>query len=212
MTTPLQGDSRVCTVSLRSVHRLVRDLSRADLGRVGGKNASLGEMLQQLLPRGVRVPRGFATTAAAYRACVEANGITEALAARVAALKSGASTLHETGEAARGLFLNGEFPHAVAQEMRAAYQALSRRYGGVEASVAVRSSATAEDLPGASFVGQLETFLNVRGQAPSNFPEFASLLVNCGIDSISLNPDSFVAAVRNVAQSEQLLSARVAAA
>ena len=139
-------------------------LGKSDVGRVGGKNASLGEMVQRLAPGGVRVPGGFATTAAAYRAYVEANGIRDALARRLQALKRGAATLHETGEAARRLFLEGEFPKEIAQAIREAYGELSRRGGVADASVAVRSSATAEDLPEASFAGQQETFLNVRGE------------------------------------------------
>jgi pyruvate,water dikinase len=139
-------------------------LGKGDVGRVGGKNASLGEMVQRLAPQGVRVPEGFATTAAAYRSYIEANGIGSALAARMQALKGGAATLHETGEAARRLFLDGEFPPAIAQGICDAYKELSRRSSSGEASVAVRSSATAEDLPEASFAGQQETFLNVRGE------------------------------------------------
>jgi pyruvate,water dikinase len=139
-------------------------LGKGDVARVGGKNASLGEMVQRLAPRGVRVPEGFATTAAAYREYVEANRIGAALAERMQALKRGAATLHETGEAARRLFLDGEFPPPIAQAIRDAYQELSRRSTSGEASVAVRSSATAEDLPEASFAGQQETFLNVRGE------------------------------------------------
>ena len=139
-------------------------LRKEDVARVGGKNASLGEMVQQLAPKGVRVPPGFATTAGAYRAYVEANGIRAALAQRIEALKQGKATLHETGEAARQLFLEGKFPPEIANPILEAYRELSRRGGGGLASVAVRSSATAEDLPDASFAGQQETFLNVRGE------------------------------------------------
>ena len=139
-------------------------LRKEDVPRVGGKNASLGEMVQQLAAKGVRVPAGFATTAAAYRAYIEANGIRAALVQRMDALKQGKATLHETGEAARQLFLDGKFPPEIADPIREAYQELSRRGGGDLAAVAVRSSATAEDLPDASFAGQQETFLNVRGE------------------------------------------------
>lgn len=140
-------------------------LGRSDVARVGGKNASLGEMIQRLAPKGVRVPGGFATTAAAYRGFVDSNAIAAALGAQMKALKEGRATLHQTGEAARRLFLNGEFPSAIAQAIVEAYQALSHRATAAgEASVAVRSSATAEDLPEASFAGQQETFLNVRGE------------------------------------------------
>jgi pyruvate,water dikinase len=139
-------------------------LGKGDVGRVGGKNASLGEMVCSLAAKGVRVPPGFATTAEAYRAYVEANGIRAALVQRMEALKRGKATLHETGEQARRLFLDGEFPSAIAQAIGEAYREFSRRGGPGEASVAVRSSATAEDLPEASFAGQQETFLNVRGE------------------------------------------------
>lgn len=131
-------------------------LAKTDIARVGGKNASLGEMVQRLAGRGVRVPEGFAVTAAAYRAYVDANGIRNKLGARLSAL--------QRGEAARRLFLDGELSAEVAQAIRDAYRELSRRSGVGEASVAVRSSATAEDLPDASFAGQQETFLNVRGE------------------------------------------------
>ncbi|MGZ5888404.1 MAG: PEP/pyruvate-binding domain-containing protein, partial [Ramlibacter sp.] len=140
-------------------------LGSADVPRVGGKNASLGEMMRGLAASGVRVPDGFATTTDAFRAYVEANGIGGRLGNLMAALRDGRADLRDTGEAARRLFLEGEFPPAVAEEIRQAYRELSRRSGVLEASVAVRSSATAEDLPDASFAGQQETFLNVRGES-----------------------------------------------
>lgn len=139
-------------------------LGNSDVPKVGGKNASLGEMVRQLAPRGVRVPPGFATTAEAYRAYVEGNGIAAPLRRLLAALEHGEATLQATGEAARRLFLDGEFPFGIADEIRHAYRELARRSGVAEPSVAVRSSATAEDLPDASFAGQQETFLNVRGE------------------------------------------------
>jgi len=138
-------------------------IGNTDVERVGGKNASLGEMLQHLAIKGVRVPIGFATTAEAYRAYVKANGIREELGTLLRALKEGRATLHETGEAARRLFLDGEFPIGIADAIREAYGELSRRCGVAEVSVAVRSSATAEDLAQASFAGAAETSLNVRG-------------------------------------------------
>ncbi|MGK7863899.1 phosphoenolpyruvate synthase [Falsiroseomonas sp. E2-1-a4] len=136
-----------------------------DVPRVGGKNASLGEMARSLAKEGVSVPDGFATTASAYRDYVAANGIEAPLRARLAALAAGQETLQETGEAIRALFLAGQFPPAIAEALRAAYRELARRRGGAAApAVAVRSSATAEDLPQASFAGQQESFLNVRGE------------------------------------------------
>ncbi len=139
-------------------------LTVGDVPRVGGKNASLGEMVGTLKDKGVRVPDGFATTAAAFREYVSANGIDVELPKRLEALKSGTASLHETGEAIRRLFLDGEFPETIAEAIRGAYRELSRRSEQSEVSVAVRSSATAEDLPQASFAGQQETFLNVRGE------------------------------------------------
>ena len=139
-------------------------LNVGDVPIVGGKNASLGEMVRTLKEKGVRVPGGFATTAAAFREYVAANEIEPELRASIAALQSEKASLHETGETIRRLFLDGEFPEAIATEIRDAYRELSRRSGQDEISVAVRSSATAEDLPQASFAGQQETFLNVRGE------------------------------------------------
>lgn len=157
----MEGNADVRTRSARTVRRMVRN---RDVPRVGGKNASLGEMVQQLAPRGIRVPEGFATTADAYREFVNVNGIDQQLAGRMQVLERGEASLHETGEAARRLFLEGQFPPEIANAILNAYRELSARSGGGQASVAVRSSATAEDLPDASFAGQQETFLNVRGE------------------------------------------------
>jgi len=140
------------------------DLGSGDVGQVGGKNASLGEMIRSLKAEGVRVPDGFATTAAAYREYLAGNGIEEAMRGHLQAMRDGRATLHEAGEALRRLFLDGEFPAPIAAAIAADYRELSRRAGAAEVAVAVRSSATAEDLPEASFAGQQETFLNVRGE------------------------------------------------
>jgi pyruvate, water dikinase len=142
----------------------LEELGSGDVGRVGGKNASLGEMISTLKEKGVRVPEGFATTAAAYREYVVANGIEVELRSRTEALSAGQASLHETGEAIRRLFLNGTFPEAIAAAIASSYRDLCGRSGQDDLSVAVRSSATAEDLPQASFAGQQETFLNVRGE------------------------------------------------
>ncbi len=142
------------------------ELARDDVARVGGKNASLGEMVRNLERHGVRVPPGFATTAEAYWRFVEANGLTEVIRAALAELAEGKASLQETGQRIRGAFLRGDWPEESAQAIRAAYRALSERTGAAgEVDVAVRSSATAEDLPDASFAGQQETFLNIRGEA-----------------------------------------------
>jgi len=139
------------------------EIGMGDVPQVGGKNASLGELIQSLKARGVRVPDGFATTAAAYRTFIEANGIEPAMRSRILAYRSGDATLRETGEAIRELFLASDFPEDIAESIRSHYRDLGRRAGRERLSVAVRSSATAEDLPDASFAGQQETFLNVTG-------------------------------------------------
>lgn len=139
-------------------------LGRADVGRVGGKNASLGEMVAVLGRAGVQVPTGFATTAWAYWALVQHNRIGDRLAAIVARYRSGAMPLHDAGEAARRLFLDAELPPEIAAAILSAYRDLSQKAGKPDVAVAVRSSATAEDLPDASFAGQQESFLNVSGE------------------------------------------------
>lgn len=139
------------------------EIGMGDVPQVGGKNASLGELIQSLKARGVRVPDGFATTAAAYRTFVAANGIEPAMRSRILAYRSGDATLRETGEAIRELFLASDFPPDIADSIRSHYRDLGQRAGLERLSVAVRSSATAEDLPDASFAGQQETFLNVTG-------------------------------------------------
>ena len=140
------------------------ELRSSDVPRVGGKNASLGEMVSALQQRGIRVPGGFATTAAAYWAYIEANGLAAPIAAQLAAFHGGKQTLAETGAGIRRLFQKGEFPDAIAGAICEAYRELARRSVSEEPAVAVRSSATAEDLPQASFAGQQESFLNVRGE------------------------------------------------
>ncbi len=135
-----------------------------DVPRVGGKNASLGE-LARLREQGIEVPGGFATTAEAYRAYIDANGIEPAMRRHLDALQAGRASLQQTGEAIRRLFLEGQLPDALSDSLRAAYRELGDRHGGSDPAVAVRSSATAEDLPNASFAGQQESFLNVAGEA-----------------------------------------------
>lgn len=141
------------------------DITRRDVARFGGKNASLGEMLRTLGGAGVRVPPGFATTADAYWRYVEANGLEPQIDATLAAQRAGEITLQQAGQRIRAAFLGGEWPPDTAQQILAAYAELSRQFGKKAVDVAVRSSATAEDLPEASFAGQLESFLNVSGDA-----------------------------------------------
>ncbi|KPF45103.1 phosphoenolpyruvate synthase [Rhizobium sp. AAP43] len=140
------------------------DLLRVDVARVGGKNSSLGEMIQTLESKGVHVPPGFATTSEAYWNYVDENGIRSAMTALLADWTGGKASLPETGEAMRKLFLRGTWPEPTARAIVEAYRTLSTRAGHADVSVAVRSSATAEDLPDASFAGQQETFLNITGE------------------------------------------------
>ncbi len=149
--------------------RLIRfeELTRHDVPRVGGKNASLGEMIQHLAAQGIRVPGGFAITASAFREFLAHNELEPVLRAELARLEAGAP-LHEVGQAIRGALEAGALPSALVDEVRTAYAALEQadHAAGAPAGdvpVAVRSSATAEDLPEASFAGQQETFLNVIG-------------------------------------------------
>ncbi len=139
-------------------------VKRSDVGIVGGKNSSLGEMVQTLSAKGVRVPPGFATTANAYWRYVDANALRQGITDRLADMNAGKKTLAETGQAIRSAFLHGEWPAVTADAITTAYAELCRRAGKDEMDVAVRSSATAEDLPDASFAGQQETYLNIRGE------------------------------------------------
>ncbi|NQE37647.1 phosphoenolpyruvate synthase [Microcoleus asticus] len=137
----------------------------ADISLVGGKNASLGEMIQQLTPKGVRVPNGFATTAHAYRYFIESAGLEAKLREIFADLDvEDLQNLRQKGKQARALILDTPFPRELQAAIADAYEKLCDRYGD-STDVAVRSSATAEDLPDASFAGQQETYLNVQACA-----------------------------------------------
>ena len=135
-----------------------------DVGLVGGKNASLGEMRKNLVPQGVNVPDGFAITAEAYFYFLEKTGLTQKIADNFKDLDAkNLKQLQEKGKIARNLILKAELPKDLADEIVVAYKELSKNYNEESTDVAVRSSATAEDLPGASFAGQQETFLNIIG-------------------------------------------------
>lgn len=137
-------------------------LRMTDVESVGGKNASLGEMISQLTASGVRVPSGFATTALAFRRFLAQGGLAERIAARLASLNiDDVKALAEAGAQIRGWVVDTPFPPDLDAQLRQAYAQLSAQ--SPQASYAVRSSATAEDLPDASFAGQQETFLNVVG-------------------------------------------------
>jgi len=150
---------------MTSYIRWFRDLRLTDIALVGGKTASLGELYGELGAAGVRVPNGFAITADAYRALLDANGLRE----HVAAILKGVTGEDVTAVAAAGAELRrlvetAPLPPGLEDEVITAYRALGREYGP-ELAVAVRSSATAEDLPQASFAGQHESYLGVRGDA-----------------------------------------------
>ncbi len=144
--------------------RAFAEIGIADLGEVGGKNASLGEMIRHLGPRGVRVPPGFAITAAAYRALIEGAALAPLLDDRLSRYRSGTLTLAEAGRTIREAIEAAPLPAAVVAAIRQAYRTLCNVAGVERLAVAVRSSATAEDLPDASFAGQQESFLNIRGE------------------------------------------------
>ncbi|MDT8992114.1 phosphoenolpyruvate synthase [Curvibacter sp. APW13] len=136
-------------------------LRMTDVETVGGKNASLGEMISHL-PHGVKVPTGFATTAHAFREFLKYGGLTEKISAKLAALDvEDVRALAQVGAEIRAMVEAQPFPPALEKDIRDAFATLSA--GNPDASFAVRSSATAEDLPDASFAGQQETFLNVHG-------------------------------------------------
>ena len=133
-----------------------------DVEHVGGKNASLGEMISNLAGAGVSVPGGFATTSQAYRDFLELSGLNDQIHAALDALDvDDVNALAKTGAQIRQWIMEAEFPEKLNAEIRAAFATLSQ--GNPDMAVAVRSSATAEDLPDASFAGQQETFLNIRG-------------------------------------------------
>lgn len=139
------------------------ELGRHDTGIVGGKNASLGELFSILRPLGVNVPGGFATTAEAFRLYLVENALVGPIEKVLEAYHGGRRSLAETGADIRALIAGGAFPAETEAAIRHAYHQICLAAGEEDLAVAVRSSATAEDLPEASFAGQQETFLNVRG-------------------------------------------------
>ncbi|RLG13219.1 MAG: phosphoenolpyruvate synthase [Candidatus Nanohalarchaeota archaeon] len=155
-----------------------------DVGLVGGKNASLGEMYKNLTPKGIKIPNGFAITAHAYRYLIEKTGIEQQIRDTLKDLDTkDMNNLMTRGQKVRSIILNSEFPQELKDSIKEAYGHISKQYGQ-DTDVAVRSSATAEDLPDASFAGQQETYLNIVG--PEMLIEackkcFASLFTNRAI-------------------------------
>jgi len=142
----------------------LESVGNKDVALVGGKNASLGEMIQSLRSHGIRVPNGFATTSAAYWKFLESDGLRNKVTEHLSNLRKGLTTLEQAGASIRKLILTVEIPKELTQPIVTAYHELARQFGGGDIDVAVRSSATAEDLPEASFAGQQESFLNIRGE------------------------------------------------
>jgi pyruvate,water dikinase len=139
------------------------DIGIKDVGLVGGKNASLGEMIRNLSSKGVNVPGGFAITAGAYRYFLDYAQITDKIKEILSDLDThDIQNLQERGRRVRDLIVSSELPPDLAESILKYYDELCKRYGQDEIDVAVRSSATAEDLPDASFAGQQETFLNIK--------------------------------------------------
>ncbi len=144
--------------------RWLAEVGADAVAEVGGKNASLGEMTRALAEAGVRVPNGFALTVEAFHRHLEDNGLAEEVRSRVGRLDTGdVRALAREAGAIRERVLAGQLPAGVAAEAKEAYAALSREAGAEDVAVAVRSSATAEDSPTASFAGQQDTYLEVRG-------------------------------------------------
>ena len=141
-----------------------KETSIKDVPLVGGKNASLGEMYTTLVPKGIRVPNGFAITAHAYRYFIEKAGLIDFIKQTLEGLDTGdVKKLQKVGKTIREKIIKADLPEELKTEIREAYKNLSAAYQMSEADTAVRSSATAEDLPGASFAGEHETYLNVVG-------------------------------------------------
>jgi len=144
----------------------LNEVGMRDIDLVGGKNASLGEMLQNLTKLGVNIPGGFVITVNAYQQFIHHNNLDEKIRALVKQIDySSVESLRRAGLQIRNAIRNGRFPSHLSQEIINCYYELSKQYEQEGTDVAVRSSATAEDLPDASFAGQQETYLNVRGPA-----------------------------------------------
>lgn len=145
--------------------KFFKDLTLPDVPQVGGKNASLGEMNHYLAPKGVNLPNGFATTADSYYYFLDQAGIRDKIAAVLSDLDAqNINQLRSKGAEIRSIILHAKLPEDFANEIREGYRELSRVCGRENIVVAVRSSATAEDLPNASFAGQQETYLNIEGE------------------------------------------------
>ena len=164
--------------------RWFEEIGAHDIALVGGKNASLGEMIRNLSKKGINIPSGFAITAEAYKYVIEKAGIGQKIKDTLEDLDThDMENLAERGEKIRNLIAHSPCPKKLEEEIRVAYREMEKKYGG-GVDVAVRSSATAEDLPTASFAGQQTSYLNVRGEGDlleRVMDCFASLFTNRAI-------------------------------
>jgi pyruvate, water dikinase len=145
--------------------KFFKEISLPDIPQVGGKNASLGEMYRHLAPKGINLPNGFATTSQSYYHFIELAGIKDEIKSLLGNLDvTNVKELAKRGAKIRALIMKAKLPADLEEEIKQGYRELSRACGSTEVVVAVRSSATAEDLPNASFAGQQETFLNIKGE------------------------------------------------
>ena len=151
-------------VQKRKYIRWIEDLSIKDRPVVGGKNATLGDMKRKLKTEGIATPKGFATTSGAYWEVLRTNGMISKVSSLMNELKNGKAPLENIGASIRSLFLHAQLPEQLEKEITDTYKDLCLMTGKEDLEVAVRSSATAEDLPIASFAGMLESFLNVSGE------------------------------------------------
>lgn len=164
--------------------KLFEEIGINDVPLVGGKNASLGEMIKNLASKGVLIPSGFAITAQAYWHHIKSNGLEDKIKSLLDSVdKNNLEKLASIGHAIRSMICSAQMPQDLIDEIKQSYVSLEKRYGDT-CDVAVRSSATAEDLPDASFAGQQETFLNIRGEVEllkACSDCFASLFTNRAI-------------------------------
>ena len=145
--------------------KFFKDISLSDVPQVGGKNASLGEMYQKLAPKGINLPNGFATTAQSYYYFIEQAGIRNEIIENFQGLDiTNMKELEKRGAKIRSLIIKSKLPKDFEEEIIQGYRELSKICGSHNLVVAIRSSATAEDLPNASFAGQQESFLNIKGE------------------------------------------------
>ena len=154
-------------IAMSEKHRYVinfEELSNDDVSKVGGKNASLGEMLSRLSEKNVRIPKGFATTSKAYWNFLEKNDLKDKIKDILSSFENDDIPLEKAGKKIRRSILNSSFPEDIEENIIDAYKELCKEYDDEETDVAVRSSGTAEDLPEASFAGQQETYLNISGK------------------------------------------------